>query len=572
MIRVSKKWLKFKILKWFIAMLGFVLSIYLAANHYRTQRKNITTQNNVQSERFLNRIEIRLRIYETLLSQTQAFFVTINKVSHKDFKKYYRNLRNFSQLYGIRGIGFSRYVPKNELPAFLREMRDEVPQYQIWPFEDKEEYFPIMFLEPPSFFNDSVLGFDISTERNRFLALSRAWQTGETTMSGRVNFVRSLNLVEKDLGFILLRPVYKEIKKKDHFTKKNLNGFIYAPFIYNDFLSKTSEDFSDLFDYQVFEYHPQQEIFLIFQSQENISHENMFSKKYSFLGQSFLFKFYPKADYKVITNSSIIILLIGLSLTLLIIKVLNDTIKTAEQSSLNEKNLEESLRARDEFISIASHELKTPLTSLKLRAQISKRKLSKDKLSLDGFNEFVDEIEKHVVRLERLVNDILDITRIRTGNFSFQPDPFNFCHLIEDVIIRVRLQFASCLPPIIVRPCNEIIVNWDRMRIEQVLTNLLTNAIKYGKGSPIKIDIQISNKDIIFSVSDKGIGIEPQFTEMIFNRFERAGISPNEISGLGLGLFITHRIVSDHKGKIWVESVKNEGSTFHVKMAKDPFL
>src|SRR5690606_21780160 len=353
-------------------------------------------------------------------------------------------------------------------------------------------------------------------------------------------------------------------------SKESLIGFIFAPFLYKDFFKFGWEDFEDSFFFQVFDINDSQERSLIYSSIRPLVDIPRIEKQVNLIDQKFQIFFYPKSRNKNLIETSLLILTLGLSFTLLISKFLNDTIKKAEQVSLNESYLEESLRARDEFISIASHELKTPLTSLKLRAQLSKRKLQRQRATEKDVIEFSTEIEKQVDRLERLVNDILDISRIRTGNFSLQPENFDLCNLIEEIILRMAPQFSSPDRVQLITHNPKIEVFWDKLRIDQIITNLLTNAQKYGQNSPVTISVQENNGEVLFSVKDEGMGIDPKFREAIFNRFERAGISPNEISGLGLGLYITYKIVSAHRGKIWVDSELGKGSTFFIKIAKYP--
>lgn len=241
-------------------------------------------------------------------------------------------------------------------------------------------------------------------------------------------------------------------------------------------------------------------------------------------------------------------------------------------NKLAQANLQEALRARDEFISIASHELKTPITSLKLQSQMFKRAALKNESKLytkEKVDPMFEQVDKQTVRLNRLVDDMLEVSRIRSGKFSIQKERTDLCEVIEDVVKRMSSQFieAGIWPPKL-KEKNKAIGMWDRMRIEQVLTNLFTNAIRYGDGKEIQIEIKEENGNAHFLVRDKGIGIARENHEKIFDRFERA-ISANEVSGLGLGLFITKNIVNAHEGKIWVESEPGEGAEFHVLLPLD---
>ena len=236
---------------------------------------------------------------------------------------------------------------------------------------------------------------------------------------------------------------------------------------------------------------------------------------------------------------------------------------------LAEKDLEEALQARDEFLSIASHELKTPLTTLKLQSQLFKRKATKNpELPFDRetIMELVEQTERQANRLTRLVDDMLDISRIRSKKFSIKREKIDLHLVSRELLDRMEPQFLAAD---LKRPELRVVGlphgRWDRLRLEQVLTNLLTNAIRYGQGKPIQVEIAATPNQTRFSVTDQGMGIAPENQNKIFDRFERA-INASEVSGLGLGLFISKRIVQAHGGRIWVESELEKGSRFVVEL------
>lgn len=231
-------------------------------------------------------------------------------------------------------------------------------------------------------------------------------------------------------------------------------------------------------------------------------------------------------------------------------------------------DLRKAVTARDEFLSIASHELKTPLTSLRLNAQMMKRVVDKiETVDAEKFEKFVEQVDKQTLRLNRLVEDMLDISRIQSGKLTVRKSRINLNELLGEMKTRFDEEFCSKTgQELTVHIQEEIFGDWDRFRLEQVVSNLLTNALRYGEHRPVSISAYVKDQDVIISVMDQGIGISKENMEIIFNRFERAGISPNEISGLGLGLFITRQIVTAHQGEIWVESEVGKGSTFYVRL------
>jgi PAS domain S-box-containing protein len=225
---------------------------------------------------------------------------------------------------------------------------------------------------------------------------------------------------------------------------------------------------------------------------------------------------------------------------------------------------QEAIRSREEFLSIASHELKTPLTSLQLHIQGLVRRARKDpKGSIPAQNilETFDQLEQQSRRLAKLVNDLLDVSRITAGRLQLILEPIDLVELVRITGSRFEEAFAARNTGLQVEADGSIMGRWDRLRLEQVLTNLLSNALKYGEGKPVTLRTWAAGERAFISVQDRGLGIKPEFLERIFKPFERGETSVNYG---GLGLFISRQIVEAHKGTIEVHSRPGEGSMFTV--------
>ena len=224
----------------------------------------------------------------------------------------------------------------------------------------------------------------------------------------------------------------------------------------------------------------------------------------------------------------------------------------------------EATNIRDEFISIASHELKTPLTSLKLQTQMTKRlSLKPEALSLTKMQHQLDYTVNQIDRLNKLVDDMLDVSRINAGKLIIQKTRFNLSDLLYELIERFLPQFEAVKCTVESGITLDIYGNWDAYKIEQVINNLFSNAIRYSPGKKILVTLKAENNKAILSVKDEGMGIEKANLERIFERFERISSS---ISGLGLGLYITRQILNLHNGTIKVESEINKGSNFIIEL------
>lgn len=219
----------------------------------------------------------------------------------------------------------------------------------------------------------------------------------------------------------------------------------------------------------------------------------------------------------------------------------------------------ETERRKDDFLSIASHELKTPLTTIKGLVQLLQRMAPEN--SSEKFTQTLDKIGVYVDRLNILITDLLDTSKIQSGNIELHKEPFTIDKTIKDTI--ENLSLATPNHTISLSGETKAVVMGDELQISQVINNLISNAIKYSPGSDtVEIYMSRVGNFVKVSVKDYGMGINAQDKNKIFERFFRARDIQKKFPGLGIGLYISHEIVANHNGTLWVESEVGEGSTF----------
>ncbi|MDC3953096.1 sensor histidine kinase [Polyangium jinanense] len=226
----------------------------------------------------------------------------------------------------------------------------------------------------------------------------------------------------------------------------------------------------------------------------------------------------------------------------------------------------QAISARDDFLAVASHELRTPLTPLKLQLERLVRD-ARAGVSQERMAPALEVAYRQVGRLAALIDRLLDVSRITAGKLDLCLDEVDLCALVHDVVTRFgrEAEDAGCL--VAFHHDKPIWGTWDRLRIEQVVTNLLGNALKYGRGKPIEIELEADEGTARLTVRDHGVGIAPEDQGKIFERFERA-VSNQSFGGLGLGLWIVRQIVETHGGTVRVESAPGVGSTFRVELPR----
>lgn len=216
-------------------------------------------------------------------------------------------------------------------------------------------------------------------------------------------------------------------------------------------------------------------------------------------------------------------------------------------------------RRKDAFIGMASHELKTPITTLKAFTQLLMQLESKKN---GTFFKYLSKMDEELNRLTELVTELLDLSKIQVGRLALNKEKFDLDEMIKDTAENV--QGITKKHKIQIDGKSEKVLFGDKRRLNQVLLNLLTNAIKYSpEGDKVVVKVLPDNNKVTVSITDFGIGIAKKHQLRIFDRFYRAaGLSEKTFPGLGIGLYISAEIIRRHGGQIWVESIKRKGSTF----------
>jgi signal transduction histidine kinase len=255
------------------------------------------------------------------------------------------------------------------------------------------------------------------------------------------------------------------------------------------------------------------------------------------------------------------------SLSLLAILILAVQVATLRASERRRTQEAEASRARlSEFINLVVHDLRSPLT-----VAIGYLQLAERQLALAGDDRFripIDKSQFALRRIQRLVNDLLDAARIDHGRFIIQPESCDLAELTREVVDDQRLTDDS--HQYIVDIPDQVTGDWDKVRLQQVLTNLVSNAAKYSApGTGVQVQLRPDEESVLLSVTDQGAGIAASDVGQLFRPFARLGHEP-QATGTGLGLYISKGIVEAHSGRVWVDSTVGRGSTFYVRLPRHP--
>jgi signal transduction histidine kinase len=244
------------------------------------------------------------------------------------------------------------------------------------------------------------------------------------------------------------------------------------------------------------------------------------------------------------------------------VNVFVELYRQRQQLQLAQAQLQRAVRMRDDFLSMISHELRNPLNSVYLQAQVRRKMLSgptpPDNAAM---LRTVERDERQIRSMVRLLDDMLDVSRLRTGKLAIAPAPFDLAESARAVVEAMQEQARQKGVAITLDAPDALPLEGDEFRIEQVINNLLTNALRYGEGKPVTVTVTAAGGEARVCVRDQGMGIAPEDQERIFEQFERTD-GAAQVAGLGLGLYIARQIAQAHGGQLQVHSRPGEGAEF----------
>lgn len=227
------------------------------------------------------------------------------------------------------------------------------------------------------------------------------------------------------------------------------------------------------------------------------------------------------------------------------------------------EELEEAIRARDELLTIAAHELRNPMHALSLEASGALRAARKN-----GDPTIITRLERMVLAINRYVeraNVLLDVSRINAGKLHLRAEPVDFARVVKEVTEAYEAEALHHRVSFKVQVPDTLVGRWDRTAVEQIVSNLVSNAIKYGAGQPVEICLRTGGDEVELRVRDQGVGISDADQQRIFDRFEQV-MSGERRAGFGIGLWLVRSVVEAHGGRLDIASTLGVGSTFSVRL------
>ncbi|HMT19397.1 MAG TPA: CHASE domain-containing protein [Candidatus Saccharibacteria bacterium] len=555
------------ILPTFIVFIAFMAVTLFSWNSSRT---DITTEQHRIADQFLQEngatIRDRMSSYENILQTGSSIINFSPHLTREEWRSYVETLDIDTRYPGVQGIGFTQVLTENEKQSHENKIRESgIVDYKIEPEGKRDLYTSIVFIEPFNERNAGVLGYDMYSDPVRKSAMEQASTTGKVSITDKDVLKQDQNQEVQSAGFIMYTPTQKNVLTESA-TDAGLRGFVYAPFRVQDFIKwNVTEPMNGLAFEIVHIVQDNQVILYSSANSENIKTANdsvIRQSKIDIAGASWEIRAYasPLAVADSVRTRPIITILSGVIFSSIIAGFIYLLIANRTRA-LSEKEQAGVQEAKDELLALASHQLRTPATGVKQYIGMLR----------DGFAGKLNETQHMLVdkayesneRQLSTINEMLFVARADAGHLKMDNDSFDYIALAKEVIeelepmIRKRKQTLS-----INTPKEGITTIGDRAYLRMAIENILSNASKYTPElGDIRVSIKIHDDVIALSVKDTGVGVAAKDRPLLFQKFSRI---PNEltnrVSGSGIGLYLTKRIVDAHNGRIIFCSKKGDGS------------
>lgn len=581
-----------------ILVVSVLVTIGVTYNFYQSAKSKDTVRFNNEVAGIQSKIENKISLCVALLKGGRGFVESTDNLSRQTFANYVKSLELSVNYAGVQGIGYNKVISPGEKEGLAARMKDEgYTDFKLFP-EPVSAQQAIIYLEPLNEKNKKVIGFDMSTEKNRREALERARDTGNAAASAKV-FLSQEDGDGSQPGFLIYLPIYKPgsspLTPAD--KRQNLIGYIYSPFRSTDFLADVQEDASNSnVALKIYDGDRTSENLLIQTDQSQPANfSEQIESKYEAQGNLNVAGRNWTIDYSSLpafaAQSSVgwtpLIFLSGMIFSLLMFgttyweasaRAEMQTIAAElfelekQKQNLLEKeqkarqSAEQANTTKDEFIAVVSHELRTPLNAIAGWARI----LRAEDLSSGTRTLALEKVDKNLRLQTQLIEELLEYSQIISEGVSPEPKPVLFSEIFESCCQQISESArGKSIEFVKQSELNGHTLLGDEGKIKIVLDNLLSNAVKFtDAGGRVEAVARIDNGNIQMTVKDTGKGISPEFMPHLFEIFNQHDNSTTRAyGGLGLGLAISHHIVKIHNGTIEAQSLgEGKGATFIVSL------
>jgi len=531
----------------------FTLVIFAVFLDFESRTESILFEKNIQSITHL--FSERLGQYERVLVGAKGLFAASYNIEFEEWKNFVEIQRIDSKFPGIQGVGYVRHITHDEREDLIDELkRYGLSNYEITPEGDRDEYYPVVFLEPQDFRNKRAMGYDIYVEKTRSDAVNLVRDTGQTTLTGKITLVQE---TETDVqnGFLMLVPIYSNDQSNLNMFP-DLQGMVLAVFRMNDFSNGILDPESFQFIHMKIYDGVLLEDNLLFDSDDISPYRNDrvdFSETITVNAHNrdwiFVYEGMRHPSVGLEQAALFLIPIVGVSMSFLLfyilrlfarnLKLSHDAVQTEKISSIGT------------MASRMAHDLRNPLTVINLSFEMLQKDLAKH--MDDKMKSRANVLQSGITEMNRIIGDVLDFVRTSELRITSNSVSEILRNTISHMVIPDTVD--------VILPGNDAVISCDSRQMEAVFSNLIVNAIQsMNNFGEIRITLATSTKSVSIMFADSGPGIQKDALPRIFDP-----LFTTKSKGTGLGLVICKSIVEQHHGTI---SVRNNPTTFTIELPK----
>lgn len=560
----------------------FILGMVITLLSWHIDRQRIETQKTARLNEQIRSIETdvtnRLAIYEQILRGAGGLFSASDQVTREDWRRYIQQYDLGETYPGVSRLGFIQYVPGAVADAYVANVRQEgLTGYSITPAGVRGEYAPITYVEPMDELTAKLLGFDIFTDPQRLDLAIKTRDSGAVGISDKLTLFTEYT-IPNQASFTMYQPLYTKGTKPTTVEERraNLQGFVFATYGANDFFGQAidTSKFNAYSAVQIFDGHTTDDAALLYESPNFEDFEGRQTSPAftaSVFNQTWSFRLAGPMDvaWSDVQRANMIIIG-GTTISFAIAGFLFLVMLTRARAIVYSKQ-NETQQAKDDLLSLASHQLRTPATAVKQYLG----------MILEGYTGKVSKkqlpaLQKAYASNERqidTINQILYVAKADAGRLSINRHLFDVNMLLDDIVLDLSDTLEENEQSIIIdRPQEKLLINADESCIRMVIENLISNASKYShRNTRITIKTSITgNNEVRIAINDQGVGINPEDYDKLFKKFSRIDNDRSlEVGGSGIGLYIDKVLIELHGGRIEFTSEVGTGSTFTVILPQD---
>jgi signal transduction histidine kinase len=568
---------------WVAPAIVFLLALLITAVLLGWVTRSIAQQDrasfDAEATRTAEAIRERIETTTTLLHGTAGLFAAGDAIGREQFRAYVSQLR-LRELYpGIQGIGFTVRIDGEPAGRLNRRIRHEDDEVRVWPSGPRDEYHAIVFLEPMDERNRAAIGYDMYTEPTRRAAMSRARDTGAAAASGKVILVQEID-ASKQAGFLIYLPVYRAgvVPATVEERRRELLGFVYAPLRVGDLLQGVLGKGVRDFDVELYDgTQPVPDaLMLSTRQQAGEAPSHTAARPLEVSGRPWLLAMSSRPALDRQSQRRLVPWLGAVSFAACVLLGWITLVQARARRDARERTLQleqlyarqrESDRRKDEFLAVLAHELRNPLAPIRNALEILQR--TSDLKLAQRSREIA---QRQVLHMVRLVDDLLDVSRISRGKIVLQRRRVRAAEVLDAALETSRPLIEQRRHRLVTGPIDAAVeLECDPTRVAQILTNLLNNAANYTpEGGRIAVAATADGDCVRFSVQDSGMGLTPEQLRQVFELFVQVHRDATG-GGLGIGLSLAARLAELHGGRIEADSEGlGRGATFVLVLPRLP--